>query len=133
MAKLTVKPKGRKPARTGHREVTQQTNLIDDVRDFEVFRNQFPAALRKDLLSGKNSEQLRNKYSAMIQTRILNIALTDPDSGKALAAAKDVLDRKDGKAIERREEKHLMANLPEEQIEAALHAAFEKAYGNDED
>ena len=113
--------------------MSKQARLVDDLTDFAEFKSRFPGELRRDVLNGKTPKELQSKWKTLITARVIAVAITDPDTKAALAASKDILDRADGKAIERKQELHLMANVPEEQLDAALQSAFDKAYGNDQE
>jgi hypothetical protein len=52
--------------------------------------------------------------------RQISLALTEEDAGKAGSAVKDLLDRGIGKPTEKKELKHKLEGLPEEQVDAAL-------------
>lgn len=82
--------------------------------------------VKKDLASGLTSEEILTKYAALASARIVSIAATDADSGKALAAAKDVLDRTQGRAVERKQIDHRLSKLDEKQIDAILLSEFDK-------
>lgn len=124
-------PKNRKKSTTGRvydgrAEAERMERLLKDLTEFESFREQILPAIRKDLLSGYTAAQLREKYAAMIQARIITEALTNPDAGKANLAGKDIIDRVEGKATEKREVKHTFENLSDEELEAILKSEEEE-------
>lgn len=94
--------------------------LIGELRAFEQFKEEVLPMLREDLAAGLDPEELRKKYAALAEARVITIALSDPDSGKALAAAKDLRDRAEGRAVERREVKHDLSELDDSQLEALI-------------
>jgi hypothetical protein len=68
---------------------------------------------------------------AMMAARLVNEGITNPDASKALAAIKDVMDRTVGKPTERKEIKHSLEKLSDEELQALLDT--EEAELNDED
>lgn len=97
-------------------------NLIDEVAEFEDFKQKILPAIRKDLRAGMSEKDLREKYSAYVQADVLSTALVDPNSAVRLAASKDVLDRKEGKAKENKEVTHRYGNLTDAQLKAILNS-----------
>lgn len=93
---------------------------IDQLAEFEEFKRTILPALQRDLKSGMSSSDLRKKYAALAQARIISEALTNPDAGKAVVAATDLLNRTEGKATERKEIKHTLENLSEKELDAVL-------------
>jgi hypothetical protein len=70
-------------------------------------------------MSGMSPDEMRKKYKAIIQARLIQTAITS-DDGAALSAAKDILDRSDGKATEKKEVTHRYADMKEEELDAIL-------------
>lgn len=95
------------------------TKAVQDLADFEEFRNSLLPALRADLMSGMSPDEMRKKYKAIIQARLIQTAIT-ADDGAALSAAKDILDRSDGKATEKKEVTHRLSELSTEELKAIL-------------
>lgn len=93
---------------------------IDTMAEFEAFKENILPALRQDIKSGKSAEQIYAKYAAIAAARGVSIAMTEVDSGKALSALRDILDRTQGKAVERIAVKHRFENLKEEELDALL-------------
>jgi cbb3-type cytochrome oxidase cytochrome c subunit len=77
-------------------------------------------SLKRDIANGMSALDIAKKYSQLAAARTVTVALTDEDSGKALAASKDLLDRTLGKPTERKELVHSMANASEEEIDALI-------------
>lgn len=95
-------------------------HAVDQLAEFEDFRDTVLPALRKDLSAGLSAEELYKKYQSLAAARGISIALTDQDSGKALSALKDILDRTQGKAVERKDVRHRLEGAKDEEIDAAL-------------
>lgn len=90
-------------------------NLIDDLIEFEDFREKILPAIRKDVASGMSAAELRTKYSSMVQARQITEALVAGGS-----AAKDIIDRTEGKPTEKREVKHTFDSMSDEELDALL-------------
>jgi hypothetical protein len=58
--------------------------------------------------------------AAAVAARMLTIALKEPDAARALTAMKDVLDRAQGKAVEKREVKMELEGLSDSDLDARL-------------
>lgn len=95
-------------------------SLVDDLIQFDEFKEKILPALREDLNSGKTPEALREKYLALLTARQITIGLREIDSGKALAAIKDIQDRQEGKAVEKQEVVHRLEGLPDRELDALL-------------
>ena len=93
---------------------------LTDLAEFEEYCQLVLPALRKDIKEGKSAEEIYSKYASMAAARGISIALTEPDSGKALSALRDILDRTKGKAVERVQVQHRFQNLKEEELDALL-------------
>lgn len=99
---------------------TAMTSLVEALVEFEDFKEKLLPAIQKDLLAGMSSKELREKYSAIVQARQITTAIASRDEGRASAAAKDIIDRTEGKATERREVTHKYADLKDEELDAIL-------------
>lgn len=100
----------------------KMAETLDDLAEFEQFREEILKRVRKDIIKGLTADEIRQKYAAMAAGRVLTIALTEEDSTKALAALKDVQDRAEGKAKERQEVTHKYDKVADDQLDAILMA-----------
>jgi len=98
----------------------RHAEALDALAEFEEFRDTILPAIRKDLAAGLDAEHIMQKYQALAAARMVTTLATEQDSSKAMAAAKDVLDRTIGKAKERSEVTHKLQNIPEEQLDSIL-------------
>lgn len=112
--------------RTGALAETAMTSLIDQLVEFEEFRSTILPAIKKDLMKGMNAKQLREKYAALVQARQLTTAIASADEMRASAAARDIMDRAEGKATERKEVTHRYAELKDEELDAILKSEEEE-------
>ena len=101
-------------------QMDKLTDLVKDLNDFEEFREKILPAIRQDLLAGMTAEELRMKYSALVQARLITEALTTADSGKAGSLAKDILDRAHGKPAEKKEVTVKYSDVSDEELDALL-------------
>lgn len=108
-----------------NKEEDRVADLIDRIADYEDFVSNVLPALRKDVDAGMDSKTLRAKYAPLIQARVITEALTNPDAGKALTAAADLLNRHEGKATERKEVKHTLENLSDKELDAVLESEIQ--------
>ncbi len=124
MPKSGRKAKSKQGTHTYH-EQNHPARMVDELssiaKEYLEFRDELLPALRRDMLNTNlTTKQLRERYAKMVQARVINIALTDENSGTALTAAERVLDRHEGKAKERLEHTHRLAELPDEELEAMI-------------
>lgn len=96
----------------------RQVRAIDDLAEFEEFRDTLLPALRADLSKGLSDEEILTKYKALAAARTISEMVLP--GGAGLAAAKDILDRTRGKAVERKEVKHQLERLEEKDVDALL-------------
>jgi hypothetical protein len=61
------------------------------------------------------------------------IAMTDKDSGRALSAIKDILDRTQGRAVERTTTTHKFEKLKDEELDALLKSRLKEVADTDEE
>ncbi len=82
--------------------------------------------LRALMKRGAKTEEILELGRALAAGRLITIAATEEDSGKALSAIKDILDRKDGKVTEKREVVHKMGKLRDEELDALVMTAIDE-------
>lgn len=121
---ISRKPKGkvRIKNKTPRRNLQENrmVRTIDDLAAFDKFKEEILPALQKAVAKGVKAKDIMEQYSSHAAARTVTIALTEKDPGKALNAAKDILDRAQGKAVERKEVKHKLQELTDEQLDALL-------------
>lgn len=105
----------------------RQERVLNKLAAFEEFNASFPDSVKRMLLDGATPEDVLDKHKSMVAARIVSIAMTEQDSGRALAAAKDVLDRTQGKAIERQQVEHKFGRMDEDQLDALLISKLKEA------
>ena len=98
---------------------TRARNLDELAMSEELFSGVL-LGIRNDIKNGLSAEDIMQKYANIAAARVVTVALTDQDSGKALAASKDILDRHLGKAKEKKEIIHKLDKVDEKQIDSIL-------------
>lgn len=93
---------------------------IASLAEYEAFVKDIPQELRQALLDGKPAAEIYQKYTNMAAVRVVQILATETDSAKALAAAKELLDRTYGKAVEKKEVTHSLEQLEDQELDALL-------------
>lgn len=121
---------GRRP-RTNTTEA-KLVKSLDDLAAFEEFQVEIAPTLRAAIKKGETPEEIYKKVLSYIAARQVTIALTDQNPTTALAAAKEVMDRVRGKSTERKEIKHQLEELPDEQLDSLLLTKLKEASEDDE-
>lgn len=116
----------RKKYGSGNRHQTRQAGILDDLQEFSRFREEILPVLREALSSGMSAEDIHKKFQAYAAARIVSIAAMEPDSSKALAAAKDIMDRAGGRATEKQEVVHKFDQVPDDQLDALILSKLKK-------
>lgn len=95
---------------------------LDALDEFEKFQEEILPILRDALTKSWSVDEIYGhpKVQALLAARAVTIGITDKDSGKALAAIKEAMDRKHGKATDRREVKHTLEKLSDSELDALL-------------
>ena len=114
-----AKPKRKARKYSGRPEQDSVATLIDNLTAFEDFTESILPALRRDIKAGMTPEDMRKKYASLVQARTITTAITS-DDGRAMAAAKDILDRNEGRATEKKEITHRYADMKDEELDAIL-------------
>lgn len=130
MSQNGARPKSRRHHRThphtqGATHDNRMAKMIDDLAEFEDFRQTVLKAIRKDISKGLSAKELREKYAAIVQGRLLTDALTTEDVGKAAFIGKDIIDRVEGKATEKKEVTHKFSEMKDDELDAILKSEIE--------
>lgn len=94
--------------------------LHDKIAAFEDFEENILPALRKDLKAGLTPKQIREKYQSIVQARLITDVLRTEDPKEAAAIGKDLLDRVEGKATEKKEVTHRFKDMSDKELDAIL-------------
>lgn len=98
---------------------------IDDLVMYDDLMQGILSSVKKDLAAGLTGVEIMNKYASIAAARTVSIAATEADSGKALQASKDIMDRAYGKAKETKDVTHRLDKVEEKQIDALLISELE--------
>lgn len=131
MAKVTARPKRSNNTKNRQQAAERKARgkeiaalaLHEDLKAYEQFKEQLLPQLRAALLRGDSAEEIYSTFTNLAAARAISIAALEPDSGKALSAIKEVLDRVHGKAVERKQVSHHLDQLPDEELDALLLSA----------
>jgi hypothetical protein len=95
---------------------------LDRLAQFERYEEEVGSILRDAIAKGLTAEQMRKhpKIQALMEARKISIALTDPDSSRALAAITDSTNRVEGKAVERKETTHRYEKLKDDELDSLV-------------
>jgi len=103
-----------------HRETERMVRGLDQLAEYEDLTTGLLGTLKRDLRAGLTSDQIMKKYAALGAARVVSVAATESDSGKALAASKEILDRAMGRSVERKQVHHYMEQAKDEELDALL-------------
>lgn len=119
-----------RPNKTEHK----MAQMLDELAEFEAFQDDVLPLLRKAIKEGWTRDQIdaHPKVQALLAARQITIALRDQDSSKALAAIRDLRDRTQGRAVEKKEIRHELANIPDEQLDSILMSKLQDAEESDD-
>jgi hypothetical protein len=109
---------------------SKMVNALDDMAEFEQYRTEVLPMLRKAVKEKWSVEKIYNHFGSMIAAKVITVALTEKDTGKALSAAKEALDRGLGKPKERLETTHKYEKLSDEELDSLLSATLQSVEGD---
>lgn len=130
-----------RPATTRGRAVDRTTNqdeeglieALDQLAMFQDFQLDMLPKLQALVKKGAKTDEILEMGRALAVARLVTIAATEADSGKALAAVRELLDRKEGRVVERKEVKHSMSQLKDADLDALVLTALQEAEESSED
>ncbi len=99
---------------------------LDQLAEFEEFKSTILKKMQKLLNEGKSSEEILEFGRALAAARVVSTAATAQDPKDGLTAAKDILDRTQGKAKERVEHEHRYGKLKDEELDALLESRLKE-------
>jgi TATA-binding protein-associated factor Taf7 len=111
--------------RASNTQLDRTVRTVDKLAEMEDLYESLAPALRQDLTAGMSSEEILAKYESLAAARVITALRTD----QGLQAAKDILDRRMGKAVERKELNHRLATLSDEQVDALLKSRMQDVVG----
>lgn len=103
----------------------QAARSIDRLAEFEEFQDMFLPSIRKDLTKGASWEEILKRYKPFVAARLVQLGITGGETA-ALGAIRELLDRTEGKAVQKQEHTHKLAKLPEDELDAVIKSKLEK-------
>jgi hypothetical protein len=104
----------------GKRTQGRAARSIDNLAEYEDFRESILPAIRGDIRDGLTAAQIQEKYNLDVVARQISIALSENDSARALKAIQDLRNRVEGTPVQRVEQKHKLENMDEDQLDALI-------------
>lgn len=124
MARMRTRPMKRKNRNSVEDKMISN---LDSLAEFNEFQRTLLPIIKGAVKSKDAPKAILELARSYAAARIALIMATDPDNKTALAAAKDLLDRTEGKAVERRELRHSMANLKDEELDALVMSKIDES------
>jgi ribosome-associated translation inhibitor RaiA len=93
---------------------------LDKLAAFDDYNEKVAPLLQKAVSQKWSAEKIYKEFESLIAAKMITTALTDEDTGKALTAAKEVLDRSLGKPKERVEQTHKYEKLSDDELDNLL-------------
>jgi len=92
---------------------------IDDLAEFQAFKEAMLPKLRQMVLEGWSADKIRREVGPYIAARIAGMALLgNVKNANTMKAAQDTLDRLEGKAVQRVEQKTIYAHMSKQELAA---------------
>lgn len=118
-----------------HQKNTEERamDLIEDLREFEQFKQEVLPMLRDAVAKKKPSEEIFELVRAHSAAKLATIALLEKDSQKAMQAIDKILQRTDGPVVQKSETEHRFGRLKDEQLVALLKTKLNKTQSDEDD
>lgn len=98
----------------------RMADQLDKLAAYDEYTQTVLPKLQQAIKERWSVEKMYAEFQPMIAARMITAALTDQDSGKALTAAKEILDRSLGKATEKVETTHKYSKLSDSELDNLL-------------
>lgn len=100
-------------------EEERRARSIDDLAEFDEFKSDLLPKLRQMIREGWSADKIRREVGPYIAARIAGMALLgNIKSASTLKAAQDTMDRLEGKAVQRVEQKTIYAHMSKKELAA---------------
>jgi hypothetical protein len=117
---LTAKPKtNRFPNQVDHKE-RALVRALDDLAEFEEFEVEILPMLKKMIRSKASTPEILEQARPLLVAKLVSIAMNSDDEGRRASMALSLLDRIDGKPVERKEFHHKLGKLKDEEVDALI-------------
>lgn len=74
---------------------------LDKLAEFEMFDKSVLPQLQRMVTENWSPDKIRRAFAPLMQARMVQMALGDPNSPNTMKAVKDILDRHEGTAVQR--------------------------------
>lgn len=96
-----------------------QARSLDSLAEFESFREMFLPEIRRALMNGWTGERILKHFKPIMMARLVQLGAVGSENA-ALSAIKEIMDRTDGKAVQKTENIHKLGKLPDSELDAVL-------------
>lgn len=121
-----ARPRKTKKNLTSYAAEMKASTLHQQIIAFEDYTTHILPAIKQDLKAGLTPKQLREKYAALVQARTISDAILTQNEGHAASVSKDILDRVEGKATEKKEVTHRFSEMSDKELDAVLKSEEEE-------
>jgi hypothetical protein len=106
---------------------------LDRLAELQALMDELGPLLQTAINEGWNAEKIYNhpKVQAKLAARAVMIGLMEADSGRAMAAIKDIQDRSIGKPTEKQEITHKASKLSDEELDALIATKLQDSEDSD--
>lgn len=129
--KPTARPKSNPRLPDPHRGEAQMARAIDALAEFEEYQTEILPILKQMVKSKATSTEMIEQARPLLVAKLVSIAMSSEDEGRRASMALALLDRIDGKPVERKQVVHAMAKLKDEELDAMLLTALAETDGED--
>lgn len=116
-----------------NREEDRMIDGLQDKADYEQFKEEVLPALRKMVKQKAPPKDMLDFIKSLATAKVITKMVTEQDTMKVLALYKEILDRTEGKSVEKSETTHKFQNLKKEQLDAVLKSKLKSLNNTDED
>jgi len=115
-----TKASRRKERILSHQRQTENKMVrsLDKLAQYELFDKTIMPSLKKMIVQGWSPEKIRKHFAPLIQARMIQAGLGDVRSAQTMKAMKDLLDRHEGTAVQRVEQKNIYAKMSKKELAA---------------
>lgn len=131
---MNARPKrNRRPKKSGNLDTHRMVKTIDELAQFEEFKTTILPALQREVEKGTPGPELLARFQTHAAARLITIILTDPDSGRATAAIRELSDRVEGKAAQKIEQVHRFEKLSDNELDSLVTSKLKELNDDDDE
>ena len=117
---MASRHRGRKGRLASNKQEAEMVRSLDELAEFQEYRDKILRRFHKMLKDGAEPQEILKVAQSLAAARLGSMAATEFDSGKALSAIKDLLDRTQGRATEKKEVQHKFEKLTDEELDSLV-------------